>query len=339
MNPRSTTSVNMIRMLLQFASSQGMNANQICSAAGLDPAVLDKAELRISGALFDAVWKAVADRSDDADFGLHFAESVKHLSRSHLLFLVMMNCHSVGDALEKFCQYHNLMNDAVIPKIETRADVALLCWDVFSPDFITSRHTTEALLCVLNSIFRSLTEYTCIPLEVRFQHAAPGDISEHTRIFRAPLVFNQPRSALVISSKHLDRPIFPADPELLEILERYALNLLHRIYLPDTFSDKVVKLLMKNMFGQRPSIASVAGDMAMSVRNLQNKLRQEGTTFKNLLEHVGKETAMAYLKDPQISIYDVAFVLGFSEQSAFNHAFKRWTGLTPKSYRKNIGIG
>jgi AraC-like DNA-binding protein len=72
------------------------------------------------------------------------------------------------------------------------------------------------------------------------------------------------------------------------------------------------------------------------VRSLQNKLSREGTTFQQLLDYSRKEMAKQYLKNPEMTLCDTAFMLGFSEQSAFNHAFKQWTGKTPKQYRQGL---
>jgi AraC-like DNA-binding protein len=336
MKRKLSLAVNMLRMLISYASGQGIDTQEICADAGFDPSLPDDAGARISSEIFNAVWKEVITRSPDNDFGLHMAESMQYASGSHLLIVVMMNSPTVGSALESFCRYHNLMNDTIRPKITPDDDIALLGWDASIPGYASDRHETELLLCILNSAFRRLTEGTCRPLEVRLRHPRPNDISEHTRIFQAPLRFNQPMNALVIDKKHLEKPVTLADSDLLKTLEDYALRLLHRIYAPDTWADKVAKTISKRMYEQRPNIESVAGDLAVSARNLQNKLKAEGTTFQELLDHVRKETALTLLKDPNVSIYDVSFLLGFSEQSSFNHAFRRWTGSTPKAYRQNM---
>jgi AraC-like DNA-binding protein len=92
------------------------------------------------------------------------------------------------------------------------------------------------------------------------------------------------------------------------------------------------------MKGFKPTIDSVSKELALSKRSLQTYLKQEQTTFRNCLENVRKQTALDYLVRPDISICDVAFVLGYSEQSAFNHAFKRWTGTSPQDYRKQFKV-
>ena len=74
----------------------------------------------------------------------------------------------------------------------------------------------------------------------------------------------------------------------------------------------------------------------MSVRNLQLKLKDEKTSFRKLFDEAGKKIAIGYLKDEDASICEIALLLGFAEQSAFHHAFKRWTGETPGEYRRRL---
>jgi AraC-like DNA-binding protein len=106
------------------------------------------------------------------------------------------------------------------------------------------------------------------------------------------------------------------------------------MYLPYTFSERVLHSLLRRMNGRRPSIKAVAGELAVGVRSLQKKLKEERTTFTELLDQVRKELVHSLLADPKMSFTDMAFLLGFSEQSSFNHAFRRWTGSTPKAYRR-----
>jgi AraC-like DNA-binding protein len=330
-----TLSVQMLRMLIAYASGQGIDTKDLSAAAEPDPPLPDDAGLRISADTFHAVWQEVISQSADSDFGLHFAESMQDISGSHILFVVMMNCPTVGSALEAFCRYHNLMNDAIRPKITQKADLAFLGWEASIPGYIPGRHEAEALLCVLNSAFRRLTEYAVRPEEIRFHHPQPENIGEHARIFQAPLLFRQPMNVIVFEGSLLERPVNLADPELLKTLEGYALTRLHKIYFPDTWADRATQSISKLMQVRRPTIRAVAGDLAVSVRTLQNKLKEEGTSFQELLDLMRKEASLALLKDPAMSLYDVSFLLGFSEQSAFNHAFRRWTGLTPKAYRQD----
>lgn len=329
---KHSTSVRMICMLLKNAARTGINTQAICETVGLASETLEDPEARIPIYCLETIWKEVLRKTKDRNFGLHLGESIHGYPGGNLLFSVMVNCPTVGNALDKFCCYHKLMNDAIQPKLDVKDKLAYLSWETASPQLSPSRHISEALLGIFNTILKHLTENPFRPVEVHFRHAPPQDIREHQRIFQAPLLFQQLKDELVIEKRHLEKPVFLASPQLLETLERYTLNLIHKIYLPNLWADKVICLLGKKMQGEKPLIESIATELAVSVRSLQNKLSQEGTTFQQLLDYARKEMARQYLINPDMTLCDIAFMLGFSEQSAFNHAFKRWTGKTPKQY-------
>ena len=329
---KHSTSVRMILMLLKNAASTGINTQTICETVGLTSKTLEDPEARIPFDCLETIWKEVVLKTKDQDFGLHLGESMHEYPGGNIVLSVMMNCPTVGDALDKFCCYHNLMSDAIQPKLYVKDKLAYLSWETADPRLRPSRHISEALLSIFETILKHLTENPFSPVEVHFRHAPPQDIREHQRIFQAPLLFDQLKDELVIGKQHLGKPVFLANPQLLETLERYALNLIHKIYLPNSLADKVICLLEKGLQGEKPLVESIAAELAVSARSLQNKLSREGTTFQQLLDYSRKEMAMQYLKNPEMTLCDIAFMLGFSEQSAFNHAFKRWTGKTPKQY-------
>jgi AraC-like DNA-binding protein len=138
----------------------------------------------------------------------------------------------------------------------------------------------------------------------------------------------------VFSRADLDLAIFLADLELLDKLEQLAQERLNQLYAPDTWADRVAQLIAQMLLqGEKPTIGAISRGLALSTRHLQNKLKREDVTYRMLLDQVRKEIALGYLEKGDVAICDLAFLLGFSEQSAFNHAFRRWTGSTPTVIR------
>jgi AraC-like DNA-binding protein len=132
-------------------------------------------------------------------------------------------------------------------------------------------------------------------------------------------------------------PIFLADPALLETLERFADERVQDLYGRDSWADRVTRAIEQTLSrGERPAIESAARDLQVSTRHLQSRLQAEGVSYQKLLDRTREEMALRYLGKPGVTICDIAFLLGFSEQSAFNHAFKKWTGKTPGEYRRTV---
>jgi AraC-like DNA-binding protein len=172
------------------------------------------------------------------------------------------------------------------------------------------------------------------PLEVAFHHLRPADIGELERFFNTRLRFGCEENRLVFSRQDLDRPVHSADPAWLASHEFLAANLIREMDAGSGMAPKVAALVEKNVLhGTQPKIGEVAGELAVSVRKLQLSLQEEGVSFRQILNETRKRMAQQFLQQPDTSVCDTAFLLGFSDQSAFTHAFRRWTGQTPRQYR------
>ncbi|HYY42110.1 MAG TPA: helix-turn-helix domain-containing protein, partial [Pyrinomonadaceae bacterium] len=169
---------------------------------------------------------------------------------------------------------------------------------------------------------------------VSFQHPQPADTTEHRRIFRAPVHFDQPRNELVLDRALLALPLARADAGLCALLDRHAQELLARLPQRDDTTAQVRRLLSDALSGGDPNIAAVARQLGLSARTLQRKLRAEGTSYQDLLDLMRRDLARRYLQERDMAVCEVAYLLGFSGPSAFHRAFRRWTGVTPKEFRQ-----
>ena len=181
-----------------------------------------------------------------------------------------------------------------------------------------------------------LTDEKFAAREIHFCHEKPDDISSHKKIFNTEIYFSREEVKLVFDKTYLDYPIYLANDILLENLQQFAREQLEVIHSGKKWTHHVKQGLVKNLLnGDKPSLQSLASDQFMSSRSLQLKLKSESTTYQEVLDELRKELAVQYISKPGMSLNDLAFLLAFSDQSAFSHAFKRWTGKSPLEYRKN----
>ncbi len=325
-----TASRDLLDILLKYADSLGIDKKRLRELRSID-----SQQDRIPIQQFNETWKILLKLSGDSNFGLHFGEQSHSLMSKHLLYSVMGSCATIGQAIGKNFQYHNLIINSIQPQLQIQGNQAILTWSQPPTMSKTERHFPESILSLFVTILKWLTDRKIKLEEVRFYHLQPEDISEHQRIFDAPFKFNQDSNQLSFAKTYLELPVFLGNSELLETLENLSQRILNRTYKPETYSDQVVKEIYSVLVQeQKMDIELIAKELAMSPRSLQLKLKKEGHSFRSLLEHVKKETAMVYLNDQTVSICEVAFLLGFSDQSSFNHAFKRWTGRSPGEYRQ-----
>jgi len=175
------------------------------------------------------------------------------------------------------------------------------------------------------------------PAEVQFEHQAPSDISEHLRIFGSPVLFGRDSNALFLERALLDRQVPAADQRLYRILTQYLDRVLSEIPTENDPIAQIRKIIAATIRDGEPRLTDIAKKAAMSPRTLERKLKDEGTGFKKLVDDTRRRFALAYLRDGKNTLTEIAFLLGYSEVSAFNRAFKRWTGKTPSEQRRAFG--
>jgi AraC-like DNA-binding protein len=134
----------------------------------------------------------------------------------------------------------------------------------------------------------------------------------------------------------IDRAVPAADPQLYQIMKQYLDQILSAMPREDGLLGSIRKAIAESMCDGDPTLVRVAKKMATGPRTLQRRLKDYGSDFKKLVEDTRRRLSLTYLRDHNNSLTEVAFLLGYSELSAFNRAFKRWTGSTPLDYRRRL---
>ena len=327
-----TISTDMVRILLGGAPRAKSELAEILRLAGIEVSQLNRPQKRISTRQLGVLWTEMERASDDPNLGLHLGELRDGLPSGHVLFSAMLNSPTLGHALARYCRYHDIMADFVQPQLVERSSTTVLSIAARGRVSLHRQHV-ECIFCLLVSMLFHLSGARP-RVDVRFGHHQPADISEHLRIFGPAVRFAQPSNELAFEHSYLKRSIAAADEELLAVLERYAERLLRQIRPAAIWSGRVAELLGRTLCDGTPRLAEVARALAVSRRGLQGKLKDEGTTYQAVLDGVRHELATAYLEDDRLSLAEIAFLLGYADQSAFNHAFRRWTGDSPLRFRE-----
>jgi AraC-like DNA-binding protein len=259
-----------------------------------------------------------------------------HYPAESILFSMMNNCPTIGAALNVFIRYHRIMADNIQPVCRIVDGEVFLSWDIKWFNFPVKNHLSEALLTTYYAILTRLSNNAIIPERVMFTHEGPEeskDIKIYENWFRVPVEFRSKTNQLVLPSQALDIEIAFADEMMLAVLENYADKLITQIPSRSVWTAEVIKLINQSFFsGAVPRINDIAGKLAVSTRSLQEKLKTEETCFRDLVNQVRKKIATDRLSMGDTAICDIALMLGYSDQSALNHAFKRWTGKSPKKF-------
>ncbi|MEW6497266.1 MAG: helix-turn-helix domain-containing protein, partial [Cyanobacteriota bacterium] len=187
---------------------------------------------------------------------------------------------------------------------------------------------------VLNA--QRMTGLDVAPLKVGFQHQQPEDVSAYQRLFRSPLAFEQSVNFVIVDARVLKQPLLKSDPGLCAVLDRHAEDLLAKLPRQESIVDSVRQEISAGLRGGDPGLDAIANKLGIAPRTLQRKLKEAGTSHQELLDEMRRELSIYYLQERDMAVCEVAFLLGFSETSAFHRAFKRWTGTTPGEFRRTL---
>lgn len=311
----------------------GIAPELVLAEAGLTRAALADPERRIPLAKWIALLEGAAERLGDPCFGLHFGAAFDPAAYGALGYVVL-NSPTVGVALDNVSRYLGVHRDATELALKIEGRTARTVYRVHSLNIDLGRQDAELAVARLFNALRVAIGGDWSPDAVWFTHSPPADEAEHRRVFGAPVHFHRPTNSLVFERAFLDHPIANADPRLYRILERHIDDALARMPAGDDLIDRVRELVARSLGSGIPTINEVAATLGMGTRTLQRRLQAAGLDYSEVVDSVRRRLALDWIDRQAMTATEIAFLLGYSESSAFSRAFRRWTGDSPGAYRR-----
>jgi AraC-like DNA-binding protein len=325
--PRApTVSAFTLAPLFRHAATLGIERAQLLTAVGLTALERDD---QVRYDTVTALWNHAAQLSGDTAFGVHAAETLTP-GLFDVVEYAALNAATLADALAQLCRYQRLVTQ--VARYQLDGGRLRLTYDLGESATAPSRHASEYLLATVVVKARQATGLARPVRAVHFRHAKPARSDEQRRLFDCALVFDQAHDELQLEPAALAAELVRADPALRAVLDRHAQALLAELPDDARATTRVSRWLASNLTAA--SIGGAAAHLGLSERSLQRRLREEDTSFEAVLEAARRHEAQRLLADERLAIAEIAFLLGFSEASAFHRAFKRWTAATPAAFRK-----
>ncbi|MDP2228452.1 MAG: AraC family transcriptional regulator [Moraxellaceae bacterium] len=243
-----------------------------------------------------------------------------------------LSCDTLGEALLRFARYHRLVYDGNPVEVDIATEGVRISWGIAHGK--PGQLPDETAIAAFATLTRLLVDQPICAQRVEFVNAAPDDTSPYETFFGCPVSFAHARTTVQFSADHLALPIRYRDPGLRALLEQQAESLLHALPQRDAFETTLRQALIRQLHNGEPTLEGIAHALHVSPRTLQRRLAERQLQFKPLLETTRRALAHDYLGDPNLALTEIALLLGYSEQSAFSRAFRRWTGQTPKAFRR-----
>lgn len=336
-NVTLSVAVHFFWILTDYLNEQQISSHEFLKKANFDLDLLDDPNKRIPYEEFRRVCNLARDQLNEPTLGIKLGKRVKP---SHLgaWGYALMSCSNAEEAMEHCIRYSSIAVEATHITFENRHDefVRILKSNLPNNQSI-GQLQNELSQTILITLVRWFTnEKNLIPKWVSFQHSKPNDISEYENTFKCPIKFDAEETAIAINTFQSNLKLTHSDSQLHSIMEGVCAKLLNEQghSLEPSWLSITRSTIINSLQQGIPNLEAAAKAACISSEELKRNLAQRGESFRSFVDNLRRGLVMGYIHDPSLSIADIASLLGFSEQSAFQRAFKRWTGETPGEYRK-----
>ncbi|MED5431064.1 MAG: AraC family transcriptional regulator [Pseudomonadota bacterium] len=322
-----------LEFLLDAALRAGVDLSDALVQLGISNDDLEHPQSRITMTVENQLLKRAMQESGDPLFGLHMGEGIRPRFMGELGYASMSSA-TLGDAIELMIPFTKVTSEYAQLRFEWRQDALWLIWESDLEALSTYPARIDANFAAAIVYGRWLIGRELAPAQIRFRHAPQGDEKEYLRIFRCPVAFHQAENAIVLDASLLDLPLRDADPEMHKLARSRMQRAVTQYHARDNLLEQVRLEIQKRLQQGVPQLEPIAEQLGIKPWTLRRQLRAENTDFSSLLEDERRRLACDWLLHSERSVNQIALDLGYSEQSAFNRAFKRWFGMTPVNYRE-----
>ena len=308
--------------------------DSIFGNSGIAPEMAGMPTLQLRLSAFITLFEEAARRTQHDNFGLWFGN--QFMPRDLGLWgYAAVSSPTLGSALENLVKLFPYHQGSTTFRCVRRKDGLLrLEYQIVAPDIVARRQDAELSLGMFLNVIREACGSKWAPEEVHFEHPRPQAWKEHESEFDAPVYFSQPTNALVFRGDVLERSMPARDLQLLAVMQTCMERLGSLGSAADGLYDHICTAIRMRLPNGSPTLEQIAHDLRISPGAVQRELADHNVTYKDAVEATRRALAEMYLQQRQLPLTEIALLLGYSELSAFSRAFTRWTGSSPRHYRR-----
>ena len=335
---QDSTITSWARLVWDALETYAIDSAAVFDEVGLDPALLSDPRARYPVAAMQRLWQVAVESSGDPCFGLT-AAAQWHPTSWHGLGYAWLASSTLEEAMRRLVRYSGIVSSAVVFRLEeSSADLRLAAGVRADSAAEWSSAAADAVAATIVAMCRLSAGPGFTPLAVELNHDGSGCRRRRSECFRCPIRYGATELAIVVDAGQARRRVPRANAELARANERVIAD-----YLVELEGGGIASQVRRRLLEELPSgsvtAARIAGSLHLSPRTLQRRLSSEGTSFLRELDRARMELAQRFIRDRSLSLSEITFVLGFSEMSAFSRSFRRWTGVSPTSYRSRVEAG
>jgi AraC-like DNA-binding protein len=310
-------------ILWKTLEEYGFNAEIIFLKEGITREMILKPGTRIPHAKAENLWSRVAGLIEDPCFGLHAAK-FWHPSHFNALGYAWLASSTLREAFYRASRYALIVGCDRETRIEERSEEII----VTLSDSLKLPPLMDLSISIFISACRANYGTDLNPVGVKFIHPRPNCGNEYEAYFKAPVEFDGETDSIIFSKAVADKDLPIGNQHLAEINDQYIIRYLDNMNINELVNH-VKSAIIDILPSGKITDEDVAYKLNLGVRTLQRKLHNNNTNFRSILDEVRYDLAKFYIHDSDISLMEIAFILGYSEYTSFSRAYKRWTGIPP----------
>ena len=333
----ASVSVLAARVMVNGFERMGADSASLIQASGISQNTLCDPDGRVSPAQIAKLWKKALELTEDSCLGLELALNISPNDYGIIGYIISSSA-TIRDALNRLDRYHSLLSDAV--RYSTRETEAgfVLNHEIRGGGAVAGPMASYVLAVPIILMKNAIGKRPSIK-EVCLTCERPDNTQKYDEVFGAPLRFGCNKNTVEVLAI-LDAPIPTADPALITVLEAHANALLDGLASNDSMANSVRSLVIEGFPNPPPEAEELGKRLASSPRTIRRRLREEGTSLSKIVTEARHGLALRYLAQDDLGASEIAYLLGFSDPTAFHRAFRRWQGCTPLEHRRVLlGLG
>jgi AraC-like DNA-binding protein len=328
-----TTTGFSARQAIAALQNRGVAVEPVLRRVGLSGRDFDDRQGRISASAQGKLLEYAAEALNDIAFGLHLARQANPREIG-LLFYVGSAAKHVNEAVALYARYCRIVNEAIRVKVLQVESGVVVDFNFVGVSRHRVRQNAEFGMAATIKALREITGRNIHPAHVSFVHAGNSNRRELERFFGCPVEFGASIDQIGLSNETLALPLVTGDRHLLDTLQPICDEAAkERNTAKGTLRASVENEVQRLLHHGNAQRETVAKTLAMSTRTLARRLADENTTYEYVVDQLRRSLALQYVKEPNLSLAQIAWLLGYEGSSSFNHAFLRWTGRSPSAAR------
>ncbi|MCG8468824.1 MAG: AraC family transcriptional regulator [Gemmatimonadetes bacterium] len=314
------------------AVAADVDEDALLASVGLEPGAVDPAVMLKDTDYYDFFERAAVADGNPRTFPLRVGASMR-CDEYGPFGLAWKSAPTLRDSFDRAERYALVLTSVALYEVEETRGGAFMHLHREGRRTLGMRLSNEATLASIVAISRQVASEPFRPEAVYFKHAAPSSTEDHEAYFESPVHFGSDKDALFVSDGSLRTPNRLGDESIATFFDAHLSEEVDKLDDTIPFERLVRDQISTSLSGGAPALSDVARRMSMSARTLQRRLSKEGHTYQALVEESRRRLATQLLEHTDASLAEISFMTGFSDQSAFTRAFRRWAGQTPRSFR------